>query len=89
MSKNKEYEKNLLKLYSKLGTNGTMLSSIFLTAGLVSEEKMPPITFGILSVSLISSGMLLVKTNQRKKLLLEENKVKKKNWGSQILEIMI
>lgn len=74
-----EFKREMDKIYRKLGSNGTIVSSILLASSILEKESTSPIMIGILSVSLITSHMLLTRKQIGRviKSIKEDSKVKK------------
>lgn len=75
MKENKE----LQKLYHKVGFTGTMVSSVLLGASIPQIDQVPKMTLGILSLSFITSNMCLIKDYKIRRLKEEKGIQKSKN----------
>lgn len=77
MKENKELD----FLCRKVGFTGTLVSSVLLASCIPQINQVPKITLGVLSVSLITSNMLLVRDRKNRKIKKEKQKIKKVKRG--------
>ena len=73
-----ETKKQLEYLRHKVGVDLTAVNATLWTSCLFDLEKVSPITFGCLSLSLFTSSMILIKDHKVKKIKKENQKIKSK-----------
>ncbi len=73
-----ETKKQLEYLRHKVGVDLTAVNATLWISCLFDLEKVSPITFGCLSLSLFTSSMILVKDHKVQKIKKEKQKIKSK-----------